>query len=137
MGLEGDSTAKLSTNFIATWCVEDVTRLKGKKTRLTMSHVEGKDEFRFTISPLKTSDERGGASFGASGGRGTFEVKCLSDVPSCRLRALTVGKGSTRCVTHDFSLDGIMCRVPDVFDFIRACDQGSLTVKFHFDSFWR
>jgi len=109
--------------------------LKGKKTRLAMSHVEGKEEFRFAISPVKTSDERGGASFGASGGRGTFEVKCLSDVPSCQLRALTVGSGSPQCVTHDFSQDGIICRVPDVFDLIRACDKGSLTVRFYFDSF--
>jgi len=115
--------------------MEDRKKLTSKKIRLTKTHCSQIGRFAFTLHPVKVSTARGGSSFYASGGRATLEVKCLSENlwDSMRLSCVTVGPRSQQ-VDHSFGRDGMICRVPGVWELLGSADEEGVNMLFHFES---
>jgi len=127
------SDADAEGSFTVKWS-EDSYRFHGrvscKKSRLTMMHTEGEERFCFGLAPA--SDDRGRLGAGV---QCSLEIKCNSEQPSSRLRAVSIGGGKLLTIGHDFTCDGLMCRVSQKFDFACAIAQNAnaLSFEFYFD----
>lgn len=102
----------------------------------------GPVEFRLRLKPRSFHDQKGGASFKRSQGKGFVEFRCLSDVAALVNPVVTfrigVGGGSDPRrqqrprgpVRHDFRTRPI-CGLPDgkdEWDFSRAVDKSTMTL---------
>jgi hypothetical protein len=114
--------------------VEDGRRLRSSRTRITRSRALPGGDFVFTVFPQRQSQKRGGASFQASGGRGSIEVKCSTSAAPCRLVAVAMGPKSQK-LSLDFCKDGVVHRVPQTWNFEAGVDSRTdqFTICFSFE----
>ncbi|CAE7795136.1 PUS7 [Symbiodinium sp. CCMP2456] len=92
-------------------------------------------QFKLCLRPSLTSESRGGASFRKAKGKGSVDMRCLSEISrSCVMTfRVAIGKGSeshkvSRTMKHDFSQKPI-CQLEgdDEWDFKTVTDEESQT----------
>ena len=100
--------------------------------------MDGKEiQFKMCLRPSLTSESRGGASFRKAKGKGTVDLRCLSEIDPRRSCAMifrvAIGKGSeshkvSQTMKHDFSQKPI-CQLEgeDEWDFKSVTDDDTQT----------
>ena len=107
---------------VCEWTI-DAKSIRSKHPSLTKPYRSAFGDFLLCIRAKQSSDQKGGRSIGAAGGRGYIEVKQLSAGRGlvARLLSVTVG-GVQRCVAHDFDLQGLLCRVKGLWSLEAAAE---------------
>merc|ERR1719188_1809171 len=92
--------------------------------------------FKIMIYPTITNEQKGGASFKKSKGKGTVQIKCEEALaegafPPLKFR-IAIGSGDNRAAfrgpwTHDFCVTNMWALQTEVWDFLSVVDQRSST----------
>ena len=114
----------------------DTKSLRSNKPALIKPYRSAFGDFLLCIRAKQSSNQKGGRSIGAAGGRGYIEVKRLSAGRGLAVRLLSVTVGGVqRTVAHDFDLQGLWCRVEGLWSFDAAAEnsgEGAAVLIFRF-----
>ncbi len=114
----------------------DTKSLRSNKPALIKPYRSAFGDFLLCIRAKQSSNQKGGRSIGAAGGRGYIEVKRLSAGRGLAVRLLSVTVGGVRrTVAHDFDLQGLWCRVEGLWSFGEVAENsrdGSAVLIFRF-----